>query len=255
MKTRYTRCKFFTLIELLLVIAIIAILASLLLPALARAKKMANRAACAGSLHLLGAGQTAYANDADQWSPLLANAIQAPSGYKSYNSPDSYEPLNEYFPNDGIFNCASDTEKTKTSSNDMADPIGGQRGNGGITSSYYTIFGHGKPHTQGGDFYGWRMRGGAGRPLPNFRMFGKLGILMPDEQPMAYDGLSITFPYVYRAPAAYKDSFWHVNRKAMHYKEMGGNYLFADIHVEWRRYQDLQYRFKAGAGTSFSLYW
>jgi len=53
----------FTLIELLVVIAIIAILAALLLPALAKAKKSAQRASCLSNLHQVGFVMAMYAND------------------------------------------------------------------------------------------------------------------------------------------------------------------------------------------------
>ena len=68
--------KGFTLIELLVVIAIIGILASMLLPALAKAKAKANRIKCVNNLGSIGKASLGFAQDNTERLPWQLTPLQ-----------------------------------------------------------------------------------------------------------------------------------------------------------------------------------
>lgn len=65
-RTGASRARAFTLIELLVVISIIAVLISILLPALSRAKERGRGTACLANLHTIGQGTVMYLDDDEQ---------------------------------------------------------------------------------------------------------------------------------------------------------------------------------------------
>ena len=70
----------FTLVELLMVIAIIALLAALLFPVLGGAKARANRIACVNNLKQINASVLMYAHDNADVLPLLPKPDPYPNG-------------------------------------------------------------------------------------------------------------------------------------------------------------------------------
>lgn len=97
------RCGF-TLIEILVVLAIIAILAALLFPVLVQAKAAARRTSCASSLHQLGTSLKLYMDD---YSAVVAPGI---GSYIRWNEPGQIgwcQRLYKYHNKINLYKCPS----------------------------------------------------------------------------------------------------------------------------------------------------
>jgi len=99
MKTIRTMRRAFVLIELLMIIAVIGILASILLPALARARETARRSSCMVNLSQIGMAMRMYAEEHERMLPWSGGENRADALLYLYSN---------YLPEFTTFMCPSD---------------------------------------------------------------------------------------------------------------------------------------------------
>src|ERR1700733_3765391 len=102
----------FTMVEMLVVIAVVAILAALLFPTIGAARAKARQTACVNNLRQVNLGLRMYSDDSADKAPRTPGTGQYPglnwSGYKKLMN--SYVGANRApSPQDKIFACPADT--------------------------------------------------------------------------------------------------------------------------------------------------
>ncbi len=112
-RQRNTMRKAFTLIEILVVIAIVALLAAILFPAFSRTRENARRSSCQSNLKQIGLGLAQYVQDSDERLPFsgtLLNTLNVSAGMGAY----AWWRINimPYVKNTQVFNCPSRAKKS-----------------------------------------------------------------------------------------------------------------------------------------------
>jgi prepilin-type N-terminal cleavage/methylation domain-containing protein/prepilin-type processing-associated H-X9-DG protein len=131
------RRRCFTIIELLVVVAVIALLASLLLPVLRTAKEFANEASCKSNIRQIINAIEQYTTDYDGYLPLRYNHMDTATYNDNLGLHDYLYPYLSY--SDGIQSKTPQLFRCPSPNRFFTDPnLGYQGGNWWLYPSYQT---------------------------------------------------------------------------------------------------------------------
>jgi len=101
----------FTLVELLTVIAIIAVLAALLLPVLGRTKESARATVCLSNLHQIGLALQIYVQENNNKLPVMRDVPTDPTEASTNTFPAINKVLATQLGNTNVLRCPSDLQQ------------------------------------------------------------------------------------------------------------------------------------------------
>jgi prepilin-type N-terminal cleavage/methylation domain-containing protein/prepilin-type processing-associated H-X9-DG protein len=107
---RPERRQAFTLIELFLVVAVIAILAALFLPALSKARRNAQMADCGANLGRIGAGMALFAGEHAETYPESGGDVHWNATDVRTGKPGWMQQMVHYLGTTNTFNCPGNAE-------------------------------------------------------------------------------------------------------------------------------------------------